>query len=615
VDDSLHKVVETLEAGRPNQREQTARPRFSSLGNWILETVRRSLLNFCDAYFWLHGFREVQLPSITIVIPVADQTEKLAETIKSLLAARYNELYVSVVWLEPRRASIQGELEHPNIQFYGANPGATKVEAIRQILVQTGTPVFAWLEPGDTITPDVLQQIGKLFLRSPRLGGVLVPKQQLFAPQAAPQLVNFSFLWAQNSSLPVKLFVRREYEWAAGKTFAGTDYDCDDWAVALNTSRFSRVKTISNGFWFPGRSSSHTASTESDQVRSKISAVMWCTERLRRSALQRFVEVSTLPSESKPEFHGKSARSSSADHSDRSKEWMDGLVPSALSESLVGFYAGEESEFQGAYRWYFANRESIIRRIFYYPKAEISIFEFLSKSDHQQTRARILDVHVDPEHERRAKMQAKGAANLLAALPQALRVKVGNNGRAAIFQSPTQLAPFTHSGGVCQQSHPSRSTHTTPDSTKSQQEGFDVIKSEQLFDILVLQQSLNTLQKPWVVLRNAANHLKWGGWLVIGCTAFVAAPPLSVGWQVSPSVLSADCQMIFSQRALVDLVQLAGFRTNRLIGLSEGQLEYFALSPPETSDWIGAVVPTFFQSSENRSTKESYVLLVCQRTL
>src|SRR4029077_16107024 len=104
--------------------------------------------------------------------------------------------------------------------------------------------------------------------------------------------LDFAFLSAQDISFPVKIFVRREFFWGATKTFAGTDYDFNDWAAALNTARFSEVRLLAGGFHEPASIREKPSVEESQRVKSKINAKMWWTERVRQAVRLRFIHAS-----------------------------------------------------------------------------------------------------------------------------------------------------------------------------------------------------------------------------------------------------------------------------------------------------------------------------------
>jgi hypothetical protein len=591
---------------------EIARPRFSSLENWILRKTRRFLFNLCDGYFWFHGFREIQFPSVTIILPVAGRTERLAETIKSLLAARYSELYIAVVWLGRREESFEEESEHPNIRFYTAKPGVTKAEAIREILFRTAASVFAWLEAGDGITPNVLEQVGKLFLESPKLSGVLVPELHFPTAQSVPKSIDFSFLWTQSFSFGIKLFARRECLWGAGEAFAGTDYDCNDWAVALNSSRFSKIKMISDGFWVAGQSTPDATSTEGDLIRLKIGGSMWWTERLRRSAVERLVRVITSLYPSKSKTGNKAEESSFVSAFRLSKDCENSPSSSVLTESLLGFSAGVESEFRGSYQWCFADREPIARKVFSYRKTGTLLFEPITIAESNQARGETLKIQVDAVQERSAILRAKGVGNLIAALPEALEAQLRRKVRIAPVSLPTHNPPGVSSAEAFDRRIEPRQWITAacppPD---PEQADSQIIGLESPFDILVLQRSLDTVQKPLTVFRNAANYLKRDGWLIVACSTYITDP--FADWQRPKPILSTDCKMIFSQNALIDLVRVAGFETKRLIGLSDKELENFGSKIANAFDWIRTVGSTLFDAGQDRISSETYVLLACQR--
>jgi hypothetical protein len=614
MEESLQESGKTLASDSVHTVSEIAGPRFNSFEKWILRKVRSLLFGLCDTYFWFYSSGKIggrpKLPCITVVIPVAEPSEKLRHTIQSLLAARYNWLCIIVVWLEAREKLLEEKLAHPNIRFYTVKPGINKSAALREVLHHTETtPVLAWLEPGDTLTGNTLEEVGKCFKRSPKLAGVLVPEKRFSPEQSASMSADFSFLWTQSFCFSVKLFARREYLWGASQTFVGTDYDFNDWAVALNSSRTSKIKMLSNGFWAAASDRRGSTSAEYDHIKRKISATMWSTERLRRSVIQKLVRLLT------PLFRLSSMtrnRASPFNSVCRSIEYRgDNSVPSVLTEGLLGFSSGMESEFHGCYEWRFPGRAPIARKVFCHRRTGTLIFEPITIPDFEQIRSGTLKNRVEPLQDRSASLRAKGVANVQAALPEVLKAQLGKKVRIARLAVSPQNSSVVALAGLDHQIESNQLNTATYSSKESDRVNAQIVGPESLFDILVLGESLDTVQTPLALLRKAANYLRQDGWLILGSTTY--ATDRLADWRQTIPVWSSDSKFIFSQGALTDISRVAGFETRRLIGLSAKQLECLGMKAAEALDWVHTVVPTLFHNGENCVSKEQYVLLACQR--
>jgi hypothetical protein len=279
---------------------------------------------------------------------------------------------------------------------------------------------------------------------------------------------------------------------------------------------------------------------------------------------------------------------------------------------LRGFSGGVEGEFRGDYQWCFADRISIDRKVFCYRKTGTLIFEPITIAESNQAKGESLKIHIAPVQEQSALLRAKGVANLIAALPKALEAQLGRKIRIAPVSLPTDNPPAVALAKEFDRQIEPRQWITAacspPDGEQAESQ---TIGLEGPFDILVLQQSLDSVEKPLTVFRNAANYLKRDGWLLVGCSTYITDP--FADWQRPKLILSTDCKMIFSKNALVDLVRVAGFETRRLIGLSDRRLESFGMQAPAAFDWARAVGPTLFHAAEEWIGKENYVLLACQR--
>src|SRR5258708_5891918 len=80
-----------------NQREELVASHSASLIDTLLEKAKQLSYFVCDAYLRLRGIRDDLPPSITVVIPTTERTERITETIESLLSARYVGLCTSLV--------------------------------------------------------------------------------------------------------------------------------------------------------------------------------------------------------------------------------------------------------------------------------------------------------------------------------------------------------------------------------------------------------------------------------------------------------------------------------------------------------------------------------------
>ena len=552
----------------------------------LLEKVKRLSYFVCDAYLGIQGIHDVLLPSITVVIPVAGRIEGLVETIESLLSARYSGLCISVVGLKDMAKIVEKLPRHPSIKFFEAPSGATAPEAIRPMLLWAPSPIIAWLEPGNTFSSNVLYRVGDIF-RGKRAGAVLVPKHESLTegvPSHAGNL-DFEFLSAQNSTFPVKIFVDRERFWAAAKTFAGTNYDCNDWAVALNTARFSRVQLLANGYYRPAHGVDSLSTDECQKIKATISAQMWWTERLRQSVWRRCVNAfDRLAS-----WHLKDNKRFEQLHPVKGVRM---LVPPVFTGDLAGFSSGEAIEFLGTNKWLFAT--PITRSVYFDRETEVLIFLQPGDSNHSQNGSAPTELKVSPGEERHTQALAQGTTNLLYGLFEPLRGQLGGHIEASVFSitKPLQAAESFVIG-------PRTSDQTT--------------EPNGLFDLLVMERPLNTSLRPHVILRRVANQLKWNGWLVFGCTIFDFRT-LDENWSRSASIMQPDHELCFSAKALGDLLRVAGFTPRHVLGLTPSQVEDFAWEATTRAERVHDLVQTLFQTApENGFKKSGLVILTCQR--
>jgi hypothetical protein len=136
----------------------------------------------------------------------------------------------------------------------------------------------------------------------------------------------------------------------------------------------------------------------------------------------------------------------------------------------------------------------------------------------------------------------------------------------------------------------------------------------ELFDFLVVEQLLNTSRRPHVLLRRSANQLKWSGWLIVGCSIF-DFQTLGNNWAKSPSIAQPDYEISFSAKALGDLLQITGFTPRHVLGLTQLQVEDFALETATRAEMVHNLSHKLFQTvPENPLNSSCVVVLACQRT-
>jgi len=584
MEDSSRKLPKTLDSTGGRCGDALADYASTSLTDRVLEKAKRLSFSVCDAYLGIQGIHDVLLPSITVVIPVAGRTEGLVETIESLFSARYSGLCISIVGLKDTAKIVEKLPRHPSIKFFEAPLGATVPEAIRPMLLWAPNPIIAWLEPGDTFSSNVLYRVGEIF-RGKRAGAVLVPKHESLTerPASLADNLDFGFLSAQNASFPVKIFADRELYWTAAKIFAGTNYDCSDWAVALNTARFSKVQFLDDGYYQSTHGAEKFSTDESQKIKATISAQMWWTERFRHSVWRRCVNAFNRFAS----WHSKNNERFKQRHS--AKE-LRLLVPPTFTADLAGFSSGEAIEFLGTYQWLFAT--PITRSVYFDRATEILIFQQRPNDTNQrQDRPHKIDVKVSSEEERHTHALAQGAENLFHGLFEPLRDWLGDHIEAASFSmaTPDQAA---ESLAV----RPPTANQTT-----------------ELFDLLVVDRLLNASRRPHVLLRRAANQLKWSGWLIAGCSIFDFRT-LDDNWPRSASMLRPDHELSLSAKALGDLLHVAGFTPRHVFGLTRSQVEELALESTTRAERIRDLAKMLFQAApESDFKKSSLVILACQR--
>jgi hypothetical protein len=159
-----------IEVGNRQGTSPSGRTGFVS--GKTLERAKRFLLFLWGIYLRAQGIREENLPPITIVIP-AGSSEKLRQTVQALLGSRYRQLRLVVTGkVDPEVVDSAGS--RAVVKFFEAEPALSRSQMIRQILLQSSDPVFAWLEPGETFSFDTLNRVGRIFRRNGGVGGVVV---------------------------------------------------------------------------------------------------------------------------------------------------------------------------------------------------------------------------------------------------------------------------------------------------------------------------------------------------------------------------------------------------------------------------------------------------------
>jgi hypothetical protein len=566
------------------------------------ERSRRISLFFYNVYLRLKGIRDENLPSITIVIPVISGSGNLSETIQSLLASRYRRLQVVVVGVAKDQQVAESLPEHSSIKFSEAGPVATAPQAIRSILLRSVDPVFAWLRPGDRLSAGTLNRVGRIFRRSRRIGGVIVRNESSEQSLDSRTEYDFDFLQTQDSTFSAKLFVRRECFWAATKVFAGTEYDCDNWAVALNTARFFRIESLPGGYF--GRVGDDDGEGGRTQnIRSKLDASVWRTERLRRAIRKRM-------SRGTPGTHGN------AGNAGKGGPGIDCYVPPLWVKELAGFSPGEMIAFLGCYWGSAGDHGQTIRSVYLdrttgilalrsgsadlpdeaLAKSGLSeealaklglseeVLAKLGASPHQEYGEWNGTVVVDAgsEMERLAEKLAKGSEILLQKVPELAKAFLGDH---------LQISVSSDS--------PGRSG--------------EIESFEHGADLVILPRLLNVFPSPLIVLRQNVNSLTWGGSLVAGCVAFPRRQ-LQRDWQKSAWLSRPDFQILYSDEAVFRLLEVAGLKVTRCIRLSDEEVVSFSADSERAPAELASFGRRLFQASGYHRTFGTLLFLLCRRS-
>jgi hypothetical protein len=549
------------------------------------ERSRRISLFFYNVHLQLKGIRDENLPSITIVIPVTSGSGNLSETIQSLLASRYRRLQVVVVGVAKDQQVAESLPDHSSIKFSEAGPVATAPQAIRSILLRSVDPVFAWLRPGDRLSADTLNRVGRIFRRSRRIGGVIVRNESSEQSLDSRTEYNFDFLQTQDSTFSAKLFVRRECFWAATKVFAGTDFDCDDWAVAFNSARFFRIESLPGGYFGSTGDDDGDEPERTQNIRSKIDASVWRTERLRRAVDKRLKRLFRGLSWLGQRLVLQSRLTRLTTFANQPGQGVDLYVPPTWVENLVGFSPGETIAFLGSYRAAPASQPPMARYIFWDRTTDILILQEPAECTEGHQGSDTVEINVNSETQRRFQALTSGSAKLLQEIP----------GLARTYNTPElRVSSF-------------------PISSDRREASPEIPISRAVFDFLVLSQSLNSFSRPLIVLREAVNTLLWDASLVIGCAVFDRGRP-KTDWQKSAWLMQPNFRILYSRNALFRLLQVAGLNIIRSIALTDEEIADLATEVTPAKEAMTRIGQRLFRIRANQRATGNYLLLVCQRT-
>jgi hypothetical protein len=466
-----------------------------------LEKAKRFLLFVWGISLRMQGIREENLPPMTIVIP-AGATGKVSETIRSLLGSQYRQLrIVAAGSFDQQLADRTGD--RPAVRILETKSEGSRAQTIRSVLLPSVDPVFAWLEPGETLSFDTLNRVGRIFRGNGRVGGVVVQDKTAPLDQSSIPETEWEFesLGANDSGFSGKLFVRRECFWAAVKIFAGTDYDCNDWAVAMNTARFHRVKSIAGGYHRISGAHLNGDEEQNRNIRARVDASVWPTERLRQSIRKWLRRLCGQIADLSLGFGTWFARRAIDASTNECGPWIDCYVPPLWVKDLAGFSPGEAIALLGCYRRSFGDQAQEIRSVYLDRTTGIlalrsgsadlpeEVLTKLGASPYQEYGERngIVVVDVGSEMERQAEKLAKGLENLLQKVPELARTLLGDHLRISVSSDS-----------------PGR---------RREIEGL-----EYGADLVILPRLLNVFPRPLIALRQSVNSLVCGS-LVAGCVA------------------------------------------------------------------------------------------------
>jgi hypothetical protein len=397
-------------------------------------------------------------------------------------------------------------------------------------------------------------------------------------------------LRASGSSFSGKLFLRRECFWAATEVFAGTDYDCNDWAVALNTARFYQVKSIPGGYQRSDGPPFDGGEAQNREIRARIDASIWPTEQLRRSIRKRvrryFCQVVDLSREFVARFSRRPAEVERGPA-------VDCYVPPPWVRDLIGFSPGEMIALLGCYRRSLVGKPQEIRSVYLDRTTGILVLRddgggsaeaspYQSWAHDCGERRGIVVVDAGLEMERRAEKLAKGSESLLGKVPELARACLGDHLRISVSSDS-----------------PGRSG--------------EIESFEQDADLVILPRLLNVFPRPLTALRRSVNSLIWGGSLVAGCVA-VPRRQLEIDWQKSAWLSHPGFQILYSDDAVFRLLEVAGLKVTWCIRLNDEEVVSFSVDSERAAGELASFGRLLFQASGYNRTFGTLLFLVCKKS-
>lgn len=116
----------------------------------------------------MNGSQQRNWPRITVVTPVLNGAEHLAETIDSVLEQRYPDLEYIVVDGGSTDGTVQiVESYRPHIARFIQGRDCTMYDAVAKGFEAATGEIFCWLNSDDMFTPGILERIGRLFAEHP----------------------------------------------------------------------------------------------------------------------------------------------------------------------------------------------------------------------------------------------------------------------------------------------------------------------------------------------------------------------------------------------------------------------------------------------------------------
>jgi hypothetical protein len=307
-------------------------------------------------------------------------------------------------------------------------------------------------------------------------------------------------------------------------------------------------------------------------------------------------------------------------------KWLH-TPPLAFIESLAGYSTGQDIELIGTYKLSLDAQPPIARNVFFDQTNELLLFQQLNGQERGQNGSAVEEFAVTPEIEQRSRNLAQGLTNILHGLPEPLREEFGDRIRISVFPiaDPLGPPPLTPRGIGSSRSVVAQSTILAPstdpfgpmidrsDHNFRRSEDFQIATFEQLFDFVVIERPLNFSLSPHVLLRAAANQLKWEGWLIFECTVF-DIQTVRAGWAKSALMVGPDQKLAFSRKSLWGLLCMAGFTPRHVLGLTESQVMDSAFASAAKMGNLQPLTCRLFQADASGKAEEKYLLLACQRT-